>query len=106
MIIHAQEKRRKGFTLSPNLAANYSPNRVWLFVCVANLFVAGLIAVVTVEGTNACRVFVPIVISDNTYIRRGSVRVQVLVGIRISLDRGVPAIAGSSESNYRHQTYT
>jgi hypothetical protein len=73
-----------------------------LLISIASLLIASLITVITVNRTNTRCVFIPIVVSDNTYICWCGVRVQV--GVDVSLNWSV-AIASSSKANYRQQYY-
>jgi hypothetical protein len=95
------KKRREGLALSP---CRQIRELVQLLICIASLLIGSLITVITVNRTNTRCVFIPIVISDNTYICWCSVRVQVLVGVDVSLNWSV-AVASSSKANYRQQYY-
>jgi hypothetical protein len=79
----------------------------WLVITVARFALAILIAVgISVDGTDTCRVLIPIVIGDYAHIRRRGIGVQVLINIRVGFDyailwrsvliSGAPATASSA----------
>jgi hypothetical protein len=94
--------RKKAKELLPFRLGNKSAYPVRLLISIGAVLITSLIAVVTVNRTNTRCVFIPIVVSNDTYICWCSVSVLVLVSVHVSLNWSVAA-PSPSEPNYREQ---
>lgn len=87
--------------LSPSLNQQFG-----LLILISRLLVGILIAViVAVNGTHSCSICIPIVVGEHTCIRGYCVRIQVLVGVRVSLDWRVAIVTSPREANRRKQEH-
>jgi len=74
-------------------------------IFVSGLLIRILIAVVAINGTNAGRIVIPIVICDHTRVCRHRIGIQILISICVRLNWRITTATSSREANRRKQEY-